>query len=34
MALTREREGGYADLATMSLMVGFAIMMRLDVAFG
>jgi hypothetical protein len=34
MALTREREDGYADLATMSLMVGFAIMMTLGVAFG
>ena len=27
-------KGGYADLATIALMVGFALMMTLDVAFG
>lgn len=26
--------GGYTDLATMGVMVGFAVMMILDVAFG
>jgi zinc transporter, ZIP family len=28
------QKGGHADLATMALMVGFAVMMALDVAFG
>ena len=28
------QKGGHADLATMALMVGFAVMMTLDVAFG
>ncbi len=28
------QKGGHVDLATMALMVGFAVMMRLDVAFG
>ena len=28
------QSGGYADLATMGVMVGFTVMMILDVAFG
>jgi len=28
------QRGGHADLATMGVMVGFAVMMILDVAFG
>jgi zinc transporter, ZIP family len=32
--IPESQRGGYADLSTMSLMVGFAIMMTLDVAFG
>jgi len=32
--IPESQKGGYADLATMSLMVGFAVMMTLDVAFG
>ena len=28
------QKGGYADLATMSLMAGFGVMMTLDVALG
>jgi zinc transporter, ZIP family len=32
--IPESQRGGYADLATMSLMVGFAVMMTLDVALG
>src|ERR687894_138603 len=32
--IPESQKGGYADLATMSLMAGFAVMMTLDVAFG
>jgi zinc transporter, ZIP family len=32
--IPESQKGGHADLATMSLMVGFAVMMTLDVAFG
>jgi zinc transporter, ZIP family len=32
--IPESQRGGYADLSTMSLMVGFAVMMTLDVAFG
>lgn len=32
--IPESQEGGHADLATMSLLVGFAVMMTLDVAFG
>ena len=32
--IPESQKGGYADLATMSLMVGFGVMMTLDVAFG
>jgi ZIP family zinc transporter len=28
------QSGGYTDLATMGVMVGFTVMMILDVAFG
>jgi ZIP family zinc transporter len=28
------QRGGYPDMATMGLMVGFTVMMILDVAFG
>ena len=31
--IPESQKGGYADLATMSLMVGFGVMMTLDVAF-
>jgi ZIP family zinc transporter len=32
--IPESQRGGYADLATMSLMLGFAVMMTLDVALG
>ena len=32
--IPESQKGGYADLATMSLMLGFGVMMTLDVAFG
>ena len=32
--IPESQKGGYADLATLSLMVGFTLMMTLDVAFG
>jgi ZIP family zinc transporter len=32
--IPESQRGGYADLSTMSLMVGFAVMMTLDVALG
>ena len=32
--IPESQKGGYADLATMSLMIGFGVMMTLDVAFG
>jgi ZIP family zinc transporter len=32
--IPESQRGGYADLATMALMVGFAVMMTLDVALG
>ena len=32
--IPESQKGGHADLATMSLMAGFAVMMTLDVAFG
>jgi zinc transporter, ZIP family len=32
--IPESQRGGYADLATMSLMVGFAVMMTLDVGLG
>jgi ZIP family zinc transporter len=32
--IPESQKGGHTDLATMSLMVGFAVMMTLDVAFG
>jgi ZIP family zinc transporter len=32
--IPESQRGCYADLATMSLMVGFALMMTLDVALG
>jgi len=32
--IPESQKGGHADLATMTLMVGFAVMMTLDVAFG
>jgi len=32
--IPESQRGGYADLSTMSLMVGFAVIMTLDVAFG
>jgi ZIP family zinc transporter len=32
--IPESQKGGHADLATMSLMGGFAVMMTLDVAFG
>jgi ZIP family zinc transporter len=32
--IPESQKGGHADLATMSLMSGFAVMMTLDVAFG
>jgi len=32
--IPESQKGGYADLATLALMVGFAVMMTLDVAFG
>jgi ZIP family zinc transporter len=32
--IPESQKGGHADLATMSLMLGFAVMMTLDVAFG
>ena len=32
--IPESQKGGYADLATIALMVGFALMMTLDVAFG
>ena len=32
--IPESQKGGHADLATMALMGGFAVMMTLDVAFG
>jgi ZIP family zinc transporter len=32
--IPESQKSGHADLATMALMVGFAVMMTLDVAFG
>jgi len=32
--IPESQKGGYADLATLALMVGFTVMMTLDVAFG
>jgi ZIP family zinc transporter len=32
--IPESQRGGYADLATMALMLGFAVMMTLDVALG
>jgi ZIP family zinc transporter len=32
--IPESQKGGHADLATMSLMLGFGLMMTLDVAFG
>ena len=32
--IPESQKGGHADLATMLLMSGFAIVMTLDVAFG
>ena len=32
--IPESQKGGHADLATMALMAGFALMMTLDVAFG
>lgn len=32
--IPESQKGGHTDLATMTLMVGFAVMMTLDGAFG
>ncbi|MBF0170849.1 MAG: ZIP family metal transporter, partial [Nitrospinae bacterium] len=32
--IPESQQGGFADQATMGLMVGFAVMMTLDVALG